>query len=144
MSKKISKYKLLGLIKDGKKPVKIKFCDDIYNYRIDENDYYNKKAGYLFNSDGALTNNLKDEVEILNEIEYRKDKITVVKNLEKYDYIPAGAYGILLDSSHTPYVSWFNHYKFTYDLYIRNKTYKNVWAVPLDNLELVSEIDKGE
>ena len=66
MSKKISKYELLGLIKDGKKPVKIKFCDDIYNYRIDENDYYNKKAGYLFNSDGALTNNLKDEVEILD------------------------------------------------------------------------------
>lgn len=147
MSKKITLYELLGLIKNEKElPEKIKFHDVVYELKSEYGyckDYYNEGLGYLFNDDWALTNNLKEEVEILdNKIEYREDKITIVKNLKKCNNIPAGAYGVLLDSSNVPYVSWFNSYKNTYNKYIYNKSYKNVWSVSLDNLKLVFEIDK--
>ena len=70
---KITIYELLGMIKDGKAPKKIKIRDYIYEYQGDDYMYeLNDKEYWLF-SDGYtkfnewLENFLNTEVEILEE-----------------------------------------------------------------------------
>ena len=61
---KITIYDLLGMIKDGKAPKKIKYKNIEYEY--EDIGYYNKQRGYLF--DGYYPEGiLDDEIEILDE-----------------------------------------------------------------------------
>ena len=64
-------YELLGLIKDGKAPKKIKYDDKIWDYSNEDQDYYNLDEtdnlfGHLFND---LTTNsfINNYVEIIEE-----------------------------------------------------------------------------
>jgi len=80
---KITIYELLGLVKDGKAPKKIKMGDYIYEYQGD--DYMcelNDKEYWLF-SDGYtkfnewLENFLNSEVEILEEEKKIPEKLNI-------------------------------------------------------------------
>lgn len=143
MSKKITLYELLGLIKDGKrKPEKIKFNSYVYVYRAGCKDYYNDYIGWLFNDSHRLTSILDVTVEIVEKIEYRKDKITTVKYIGEGSFIEKGSYGVLLENDTEPLVKWLKDFTCCYDTYINGEFVENVWAVSLDNLELVSVIDK--
>lgn len=84
---KITMYELLGMIKDGKAPKKIKYKDFIYEYYEKETviDYrcYDEKTelyGYLSSCiDYETFNILENEVEILEE----EKKIPEKLNLDK-------------------------------------------------------------
>ena len=67
MNKKITIYDLLGLIKDGKAPKKIKFDDTEYKYG---NGYYyrmNNEVPKIFTNEYNILLCLNDKVEILEE-----------------------------------------------------------------------------
>lgn len=64
MNKKITLYELLGLIKDGKAPKKIKYDEMIWEY---DGDYYSSKNNVILEEYCNLTTSLNDEVEILEE-----------------------------------------------------------------------------
>ena len=85
---KITMYELLGLVKDGKAPKKIKYNDIELEYDKDTKDYYPYYDKYLFEYKFAdCVDFLEDEVEIIEE-----DKtIEKCKNYEDFlgidDYI---------------------------------------------------------
>ena len=65
---KITIYELLGLIKDGKAPEKIKYNDIVLEYEEETKDYYEYYGKGLFEYKFATCNDfLNDEVEILEE-----------------------------------------------------------------------------
>ena len=65
---KITFYELLGLVKDGKAPKKIKFGNIELEYDEKNEDYYSYYGGGLFEHKfGNCKNFLNDEVEILEE-----------------------------------------------------------------------------
>ena len=87
---KITIYELLGLIKDGKAPIKIKYNDKFWYYSDLTQDYYsyinnnNYLLGGLFKD---LTTNtfINDEVEIIKEVKKMKI-IDLLVELSKGDY----------------------------------------------------------
>lgn len=101
MNNKITLYELLGLVKDGQAPKKIKVDDGIYEYRNGCIDYIQSKIknsnywlfkDYLFGSNG---NRLNDEVEILDDEDeekkipeklpyYSMEKIQKAKNKDEW------------------------------------------------------------
>ena len=77
---KISVYELLGLIKDGKAPKKIKYLGNIYEYNKKDKRYHNvdPKRLDLSSKFGDFNfNYLDDEVEILDE----EDEFIDIKEL---------------------------------------------------------------
>lgn len=70
---KITIYELLGLVKDGKAPKKIKWEDTIYAYSDYDKDYLEfpfseeEYQGLFCMKDSTLTQYLNDEVEIIAE-----------------------------------------------------------------------------
>lgn len=85
---KITMYDLLGLVKDGKAPKKIKFGNIELEYDEKCEDYYSYYGGGLFEYKfGNCKNFLNDEVEIIEE----KKNIEKCKNYEDFleidDYI---------------------------------------------------------
>ena len=76
---KITFYELLGLVKDGKAPKKIKFGNIELEYDEEYGDYYSYYGGGLFEHKfGNCKNFLNDEVEIIEEskkIEKLNDKL---------------------------------------------------------------------
>ena len=65
---KITIYELLGLIKDGKAPEKIKYNDIVLEYEEETKDYHEYYGKGLFEYKFATCNDfLNDEVEILEE-----------------------------------------------------------------------------
>ena len=84
---KITFYELLGLVKDGRAPKKIKFgnieleydekCEDFYSY------YGQGLFGYKF---GNCKNFLNDGVEILEETKKIEKLNTNIINANRYDY----------------------------------------------------------
>lgn len=60
-------YELLGMIKDGKAPKKIKFADEVLVYDVYTIDYVDSDGDGLFNEYTWITE-LNDEVEILDEL----------------------------------------------------------------------------
>ena len=65
---KIEIYTLLGLVKDGKAPKKIKFGNIELEYSEENEDYYSYYGGGLFEFKFSnCLNFLNDEVEILEE-----------------------------------------------------------------------------
>lgn len=73
---KITIYELLGLIKDGKAPKKIKYDDEIWDYDNDVQDYHN--IYYLL---GDLFDRLPTNEFINNEVEIIEEN----KKIEKID-----------------------------------------------------------
>ena len=67
MNKIITIYELLGLIKDGKAPKKIKVLDDFYEYDKYNEFYYNEEGYSLYRLFYEEGNALDIEVEILEE-----------------------------------------------------------------------------
>ena len=85
---KITFYELLGLVKDGKAPKKIKFGNIELEYSEENEDYYSYYGGGLFEFKfGNCKNFLNDVVEIIEE----PKKIKKCKNYEDFleidDYI---------------------------------------------------------
>lgn len=93
MNKKITLYELLGLVKDGQAPKKIKFKDNIYDYKEIENG-----TGYVrpLNLNGLewLANRvdiddseaLNSEVEILDNEDKEENKIPTEEEMETFGY----------------------------------------------------------
>lgn len=71
---KISIYELLGLVKDGKAPKKIKFNNIYCYYRECKNEYVDYTNKPIIQWDYVVMNSLNDEVEILEE--EKKDNFT--------------------------------------------------------------------
>lgn len=77
---KITIYELLGLVKDGKAPKKIKYEYSIYELTTERNDYYCKNEMRWFtneiNSLGALNNYVEiiEEPKKIEKIEIREDE----------------------------------------------------------------------
>ena len=77
MNKVISVYELLGLIKDGKAPKKIRIFEDlIYNFDENNNFYYNNGSS-LYRIFYDLGNALEEKVEILEEYKPTIEPITL-------------------------------------------------------------------
>ena len=65
---KVTMYELLGLVKDGKAPKKIKYNNIGLEYDEDTQDYYRYYGKYLFEFKFAdCVDFLEDEVEIIEE-----------------------------------------------------------------------------
>ena len=78
---KITIYELLGLVKDGKAPKKIKYKNNIYEYDGETQNYcspINMIWNFLIGKDIVAL--LDDEVEILNEA--KEDKIQKIYHCE--------------------------------------------------------------
>ena len=74
---KITFYELLGLVKDGKAPKKIKFGNIELEYDEECEDYYSYYGGGLFEHKFENCKNfLNDDVEIIEE-DKKIEKITV-------------------------------------------------------------------
>lgn len=76
---KITMYELLGLVKDGKEPKKIKYEYSIYELTPERNDYYCKNEMRWFTNEINSLGVLSDYVEIIEEpkkIEKLKAKYT--------------------------------------------------------------------
>ena len=88
MNNTITIYELLGLIKEGKAPKKIKLHDRIYTYVCEDpiNEYYDYQdeyREYLFcdmTISMSLTEILNNKVEILKEDKPIIEKITINEN----------------------------------------------------------------
>lgn len=94
MNKIISVYELLGLIKDGKAPKKIKWNGEVYYYAFknttqEDYDYQDKYGNYLlleklkYEYLTSIFNN--EEVEILEEDRPIIEKLYIGKNDITYD-----------------------------------------------------------
>ena len=79
MNNTISVYELLGLIKDGKAPKKIRIFEDlIYNFDENNNFYYHQNNGSsLYRIFYDLGNALEEKVEILEEYKSMIEPITL-------------------------------------------------------------------
>lgn len=64
---KITMYELLGLIKDGKAPEKIKYEHLIYELTTERDNYYYKNGMRWFTSEITSLEVLNNEVEIIEE-----------------------------------------------------------------------------
>ena len=73
---KITMYELLGLVKDGKEPKKIKYEYSIYELTPERNDYYCKNEMRWFTNEINSLGVLSDYVEIIEEPK-KIEKITV-------------------------------------------------------------------
>lgn len=86
---KITIYELLGLIKDGKAPKKIKYEDKIYTFYDFVCGYYEEGFAGINNKKFLTFRNeqyykvLNDEVEILDEEEFEDIKPLVLRTFER-------------------------------------------------------------
>ena len=67
MNKEITIYELLGLIKDGQAPKKIKFYDRIFEYEYQLKDYYYESYSLFEDGIEIISDSLNDKVEIIIE-----------------------------------------------------------------------------
>lgn len=87
MNKEITIYDLLGLIKDGKSPKKIKFDDTEYKYG---NGYYyrmDNEVPKIFTNEYNILLCLNDEVEILEEDKPIIEKLNIESDSPTHFYI---------------------------------------------------------
>lgn len=110
---KITIYELLGLVKDGKAPKKIKYDGTIYEYS-ENNDFYYCGGLSLYREFAPNGNCLDKEVEIIEE----------PKKIEKIDEI------LMIDDLIPPYRE--NEYKM----------WKNIMIQQNKINELIDEINK--
>lgn len=77
---KVTMYELLGMVKDGKIPKKIKYDNDIWEY-IEEKENYIKSNGASLNWDYVALYCLKEPVEILEEPKGIPKKLKSLNNV---------------------------------------------------------------
>lgn len=85
MNKEITIYELLGLIKDGKAPKKIKFYDRIFEYEYQLKDYYYESYSLFENEIEIISDFLNDKVEIIEE-DNKIEKLDEYINCDSLDY----------------------------------------------------------
>ena len=79
---KITIYELLGMIKDGKAPSKIKFNNIYCYYRECKNEYVDYTNKPIIQWDYVVMNSLNDEVEILEEEKKIPEKLSTWFSVE--------------------------------------------------------------
>lgn len=67
MNKTITIYELLGLVKDGKAPEKIKYDNYCCYYNKEKNEYVDYAGVSIFAWDYVVMNSLNDTVEIIED-----------------------------------------------------------------------------
>ena len=83
---KITLYELLGLVKDGKAPKKVKFNGLIWTFNEYFNQYQTENGGgNIWN--GFNFNILNDKVEIIEEEKKIPEKIEICKDEEGYYFM---------------------------------------------------------
>ncbi len=76
MNKTITIYELLGLVKDGKAPEKIKYDNYYCYYNKEKNEYVDYAGVSIFAWDYVVMNSLNDTVEIIEDND-KLEKINV-------------------------------------------------------------------
>ena len=79
MNKTITIYELLGLVKDGKAPDKIKYGNYYCYYNKEKNEYVDYAGVSIFAWDYVVMNSLNNTVEIIED----NDKLEKIKWNEK-------------------------------------------------------------
>jgi hypothetical protein len=77
MNKTITVYELLGLVKDGKTPDKIKYGNYYCYYNKEKNEYVDYAGISIFAWDYVVMNSLNNTVEIIED----NDKLEKIKSL---------------------------------------------------------------
>ncbi len=79
---KITIYELLGLVKDGKQPKKIKYSSCIMIYDVDENDYRTPEKDY-YDADVKTYKYLTDYIDLFTDLNDEVEIIEEPKKIEK-------------------------------------------------------------
>lgn len=82
---KITMYELLGLVKDGKQPKKIKYCSCIMIYDVDENDYRTSEKDY-YDADVKTYKYLTDCIDLFTSLTDEVEIIEEPKKIEKISW----------------------------------------------------------
>lgn len=80
---KIDIYTLLGLVKDGKQPKKIKYSSCIMIYDVDENDYRTPEKDY-YDADVKTYKYLTDCIDLFTDLNNEVEIIKEPKKIEKW------------------------------------------------------------
>ena len=80
-NKEITYYELMGLMKDGQAPKKIKYDDNIFNFDFETNNYRDNEESFLFGDYIYGQLNLNDTVEILTEENDEWEDIEEIDNI---------------------------------------------------------------
>lgn len=79
---KITIYELLGLIKDGKQPKKIKYSSCIMIYDVDESDYRTPEKDY-YDADVKTYKYLTDCIDLFTDL---NDEVEIIEEPKKVEY----------------------------------------------------------
>lgn len=79
----ITVYELLGLVKDGKQPKKIKYSSCIMIYDVDENDYRTPEKDY-YDADVKTYKYLTDCIDLFTDL---NDKVEIIEEPKKIEKI---------------------------------------------------------
>lgn len=97
---KVTVYELLGMVKDGKAPKKIRYIDKIFTYDELHADYVfmetygeSNTREYLTDWIGLSKDGLTDEVEILEEEKKRPEKLKIEQDTPTSNYYIRNEYG---------------------------------------------------
>ena len=85
---KITMYELLGLVKDGKAPKKIRYDGKFYEFNNKKDNYYENETCSI-NWDYVSLHCLNEEVEILEEEKKIPEKLDVLVEVMSSDKIGA-------------------------------------------------------
>lgn len=83
---KITMYELLGLVKDGKQPKKIKYSSCIMIYDVDENDYRTPEKDY-YDADVKTYKYLTDCIDLFTDLNNEIEIIEEPNKIEKIEKI---------------------------------------------------------
>ena len=82
---KITIYELIGLVKDGKQPKKIKYSSCIMIYDVDKNDYRTPEKDY-YDADVKTYKYLTDCIDLFTDLNDKVEIIEEPKKIEKIDF----------------------------------------------------------
>lgn len=82
---KITMYELIGLVKDGKAPKKIKYSSCVMIYDVDENDYRTPEKDY-YDADVKTYKYLTDYIDLFTDLNDEVEIIEEPKKLEKISW----------------------------------------------------------
>ena len=80
---KITIYELIGLVKDGKAPKKIKYSSCVMIYDVDENDYRTPEKDY-YDADVKTYKYLTDCIDLFTDLNDKVEIIEEPKKIEKW------------------------------------------------------------
>lgn len=102
---KITMYELLGLVKDGKQPKKIKYSSYIMIYDADENDYRTPEKDYY----AADVKTYKYLTECIDLFTGLNDEVEIIEESKKIEKIP-----ISMDDNSMPFVMGSQYKRLSY------------------------------